>query len=582
MILLHEDPPETHLGILLAADDNVKLMMVLFPSIILAIAVGSSLYAWYDHDKGWLLAAILFQTGFACSCHLLHDETKHIVCALGTMATSFVVVCCLMRIDQLHDESAKLGKDRRAEKKASIIDLPDLTLHGLSYLTYVTSGACVFLAFGWGYTFVAIQDFRSTDNLTDKFDIFMSMGLMITLVLLSSSSFYGVALSQRVYIILSASIALVAFSSIAIVSTNVMNLGQRWRDICNSLNQDSSANPNWLEWGNHEEFFWAWNELEVTVDQAVAGFASQGNTADNLRILQLFDGTGNECDDYVNVRDWFDVLIFLSMFITLIHTWCCFRLSEKLQKNNLSVSTFLGLDLVKDLDSYMDPIQFILFGCAVGIICLYRILVALDIQDAYNIDVCFDPPVEIPELSLTCVQIAAGDRCGELSDSRLCPLSCNLPCNSQDPIITSAQMVAQHLIPALTFCVVGILNYLNARDGVEFDKEWSNAIWFLCVWGSGTTIFFGVLNMIQGNETSDWTVIHPINLGEWFHKVYQTVGFLKVVGGVALLANVTFANMYAEALEDNPEEAEKEIELTHTASSPRSRVPGSSDSRLAE
>ena len=54
------------------------------------------------------------------------------------------------------------------------------------------------------------------------------------------------------------------------------------------------------------------------------------------------------------------------------------------------------------------------------------------------------------------------------------------------------------------------------------------------------------------------------------------------MGGVALLANVTFANMYAEALEDNPEEAEKEIELTRAVSSPRSRVPGRSDSRLTE
>ena len=57
------------------------------------------------------------------------------------------------------------------------------------------------------------------------------------------------------------------------------------------------------------------------------------------------------------------------------------------------------------------------------------------------------------------------------------------------------------------------------------------------------------------------------------------MGFLKIVGGAALLANVTFANLYAEALEDNPKEAEKEIEL---ASSPRSRVPGRSDTALTE
>jgi len=236
----------------------------------------------------------------------------------------------------------------------------------------------------------------------------------------------------------------------------------------------------------------------------------------------------------------------------------CYRLSEKLQQENFldrdaAVRTLFGIDLIKHLDSYMDIVQFLMCCVASGLLILYYMATQTNIADIKAAK-CFDPPVPIPGFGPQgyCNFIAHEGLCPTLSDQRLCPASClYTPCEEFDEIISKWGLTSGFLLPALGMFLIVVLTFLSTRQGDLFDKEFSNAIWFLSIWLSGVS-FFNSTMMYERGETMDWMQGYRMDayIEDWYKTALKVSGNLNTVAVVALILNSVLASLYIEALED--------------------------------
>jgi len=462
----------------------------------------------------------------------------------------------------------KLGADSGTKKRASLCDLPDLQVWHNSALVVITSIIFLVCTAIWFYAAVILfDDMKWNDNALDKWVQHFEIAMVVLSFISASTGIYGAVSNGRRSLIISASIALIALSSCAIQGTFQTAGYEKIKKQCDYLHEDDpNRNPQWTKLGWNQDQFWAWEELNIASQTVLQVQAYSANTTPaEVRCLGFYDGTGDECDAVVARLWWTRFMCFFSVFVSVVHVWCSYRLSEKLQaERNIKLITFMGVDLVKYLDSYMDLIQFIMAGTGVAFCILYHIATDLKITDI-QVASCFDPVVPIPGFGEQgyCPVIAQSDQCAALSDIRYCPLSCRqTPCNIFDEIYTDYNTAAEFLFPGIILLVTVFLVYLNSRDGTAFDKEFSNAIWFISIWGGGTCLYSASYSYCRG-DNRDWYQAYVLSeelLPTWYRTVLKTAGVLKYIGFVAFLLNVILSTMYVEALEDGTDEGGKPVE----------------------
>jgi len=527
MVYMYTETPLTFLGGNYVPSDTLKIQYISYTFICYICSIACTIYAMLDHDKGWLMAAVLFQVAFACSCHILYDDEDHVGFAIASTFTSFLVAFALMRLDQMYMELAQAGHDLRANKSSSfaICDLPDLSIENSKWLGIFFSFLSLASAFGWYFTVMLSGDLKRNDMAFDLHNLIISWVATVTFALAGLSGIYGAFSGKRFVLIIAVSLSLCNLSLTSISGANGAVFYQRNVDTCDYLNQDDGSAdpvPDWSKFGwGHEELFAVWDELQVSTDQIVSAQASRTPpvTGDTLRQMDLYDKTGKECDKIVEQHMWMLIMSYVGMFLSMAQAWSVSRLSEKLQDKGVKIGGVFGVDFVKDLDSYMDPLQSLMWGVAASLACIYYIFNEMDVADRYGIPMCAEPPVPVYN-GMVCPVIAATNQCS-LIDENLCRRSCNGDCLAEDEFVTSTQIFGHHLFPAILLVVISALVYANSRDGTTYDKEFSNSIWFLSIYGIGMMIFFGTLDFAQ-STTNDWGGGGLVStLEPWYLKVLE-------------------------------------------------------------